>query len=201
MQEVKPLTARQKQVLVFVSTFIRENGFAPSLREIAHELETSNLSTAQYFIEQLTEKGYLKKDEGKTRGITPTSNSHTIPLLGYIAAGRPIEPIENPEDFTVPGDVKIDTRYPHYALKVKGDSMKDMGIFDNDVVLIKHQLTANNGDVVVAITEDGATLKIFKRQWGKVVLEPRNKDYPKIYPKQLEIRGKFVGLLRNTTQN
>lgn len=198
MQEVKPLTARQRQVLNFVNFFVREKGYSPPLREIARELKTSNLSTAQYFIEQLRGKGYFKKDEGKTRGITPLPNPHTISLLGYIAAGEPIEPIENPEDITVPENIKIDTRYPHYALKVKGDSMLDMGVLDGDIALIRHQLIANNGDVIVAITEKGATLKIFKKEGSKIVLEPRNKDYPKIIPEQIEVRGKFIGLIRNT---
>lgn len=196
MQEIKPLTARQRQVLNFVNSFVREKGYSPSLKEIAKELKTSNLSTAQYFIEQLREKGYLEKGEGKTRGITPLPNPHIIPLLGYIAAGEPIEPIENPEEITVPENIQIDTRYQHYALKVKGDSMRDMGVFDGDIALIKHQLMANNGDVVVAITEKGATLKVFKKTNGKILLEPRNKDYPTIEPKELEIRGKFVGLVR-----
>jgi len=197
MQEIKALTARQRQVLNFLNSFIREKGYSPSLKEIAQELKTSNLSTAQYYIEQLEEKGCLKKDEGKARGITPLPNPHTIPLLGYIAAGEPIEPIENPEDVTVPENVKIDTRYPHYALKVKGDSMIDMGVLDGDIALIRHQLIANNGDVIVAITEKGATLKVFKKEGSKIVLEPRNKDYPKIIPEQIEVRGKFIGLVRN----
>ncbi len=198
MQEIKALTARQRQVLNFINSFIREKGYSPSLREIAQELKTPNLSTAQYFVEQLEEKGHLKKDEGKTRGITPIPNPRTIPLLGYIAAGEPIEPIENPEDITVPEDVKIDTRYPHYALQVKGDSMMDMGVLDGDIALIRHQFVADNGDVIVAVTEKGATLKVFKREGGKIVLEPRNKDYPKIIPKQIEVRGKFIGLIRST---
>lgn len=194
---MKPLTARQRQVLNFINSFVREKEYSPSLKEIAQELKTSNLSTAQYFVEQLEEKGYLKRDEGKARGITPLTNPHTIPLLGFIAAGGPIEPIENPEDITVPENVKIDTRYPYYALKVKGDSMIDMGILDGDIALIKHQLNANNGDIIVAITEKGATLKVFRRKGNKIVLEPRNKDYPKIIPEQIEVRGKFIGLIRN----
>lgn len=198
MQEIKPLTARQRQVLNFVNSFVRKRGYSPSLKEIAQELETSNLSTAQYFIKQLREKGYLKKDEGKTRGITPLINPHTIPLLGYIAAGEPIEPIENPEEIAIPENVKIDTRYPHYALKVKGDSMIDMGVLDGDIALIRHQLIANNGDVIVAITEKGATLKVFRNVDGEIILEPRNKDYPIIKPQQLEVRGKFIGLVRNS---
>lgn len=195
MQDLEPLTGKQKQTIDFINSFVRKRGYSPSFQEIAKHLG-KNLSTAQYFVIQLKEKGYLKKTAGKARGIRPVSSPHSVSLLGYIAAGKPIEPIENPEEINVPESIKIDSRYPHYALKVKGDSMIDMGILDNDVVLIKHQLIADNGDAVVAITEDGATLKVFKRINGKIILEPRNKDYPVIEPEELEIRGKFVGLVR-----
>lgn len=198
MQQGKPITKRQKEVLNFVIRSIAKNGYAPSLQEVANFLGTENISTAQYFIQELQVKGFLKKKLGTTRGISPISRSQTVPLLGLIAAGDPIEPIENPEEIAVPDSISIDTRYPHYALKIKGDSMVDMGILDKDIVLIKHQLTAHNGDVVVAVTEKGATLKVYQMKVGeKPYLEPRNKDYPTIYPKQLEIRGKFIGLIRS----
>ena len=196
MQEVKPLTERQKLVLSFIATFLKEKGFSPSLKEIARFIETDNLSSAQYFVKELEEKGYLRKNANKSRGIAPIPIRSSIPLLGYIAAGKPIDPMENPEEISVPSSITIDTRYPHYALKVKGDSMIDMGILNGDIVIIKHQLTADNGDVVVAVTEHGAPLKILKKSGRKVLLEPRNKNYQTIYPKQLEIRGKFVGLIR-----
>jgi repressor LexA len=196
MQEVRPLTEKQKQVLDFITKFAQENGFAPSLREVASFVATDNLSTAQYYIEQLTEKGYLKKDSYKSRGIFPVIQKQTVQLLGFIAAGEPLEPLESPTSITLPNDLTLDQRYPHYALKVKGDSMIDMGILSEDIVLIRHQLTANNGDVVVAITEKGATLKVFKKDKDIIRLVARNKEYPDIYPQQLEIRGRFVGLIR-----
>lgn len=196
MQYTKPLTAKQKEVLLFVTTFVHKNGYAPSLKEVAKFLNTQNLSTAQYYIEELTMKGYLRKESHLARGITPKTPKHSVPKLGYIAAGKPIDPIENPEEISIPESINIDSRYPHYALEVKGDSMMDMGILDGDTILVKHQLTANSGDVIVAITEEGATLKVLKQHNGQTVLEPRNNLYPVIIPKQLEIRGKFVGLLR-----
>lgn len=199
MQEQKPLTKRRKEVLTLILKFIAEKGYSPSLRDIASLLNTKNVSTAQYFVNELHSRGYLKKGSRRERAITPISESTTIPLLGLIAAGAPIEPIENPEEILVPSNINIDKRYPHYALKIKGDSMIDMGILDGDVVLVRHQLTAENGDVVVAVTEKGATLKVFRRKSGNIVLEPRNKDYPLIIPRKLEIRGKFVGLIRSTT--
>lgn len=198
MQELKPLTKKQKKTLDFITSFIRENAYSPSLQEIANFLGTKNLSTAQYYVEELEKKGYLKKTAKKTRGIIPTTKAQNIPLLGFIAAGKPIEPLENPEQITVPEDIHLDSRYPHYALRVTGDSMIDMGILNDDIVLIRHQLTAEDKDVVVAVTEDGATLKILRKNKGSIYLESRNKDYPSKYPKQLEIRGKFVGLLRQS---
>lgn len=196
MQDTKPLTGKQKNTLDFINSFLREKGFSPSLHEIAKYLG-KNLSTAQYYVNELEEKGYLTKNANKARGISPIGNQLNIPLLGYIAAGKPIEPIENPEEIQIPANIEINSRYPHYALRIKGDSMIDMGILDKDIVLIKHQMTANNGEVVVAITEEGATLKVFRKRGGKITLEPRNKNYPIIEPQKLEVRGKFVGLIRN----
>ncbi len=195
MQEIKPLTEKQKKTLDFINSFLREKGFSPSLHEIAKYLR-KNLSTAQYYVNELKEKGYLTKNANKARGISPISNPHSIPLLGYIAAGKPIEPIENPEEILIPENIKIDLRSPHYALKIKGDSMIDMGILDEDIVLIKHQMTADIGDVVVGITEKGATLKILSKENGRIVLKPRNQRHDTIVPEKLEIRGILVGLIR-----
>jgi len=196
MQDIKPLTGKQKKTLDFINFFLREKGFSPSLHEIAKFLG-KNPSTAQYYVNELKEKGYLTKNANKARGISPIPSQYNIPLLGFIAAGKPIEPIENPEEIQIPANIDIDSRYPHYALKVKGDSMIDMGILDNDIVLIKHQMTANDGEVVVAVTENGATLKTFRNKNGRIFLEPRNKKLENIYPKSLEIRGIFKGLIRN----
>jgi repressor LexA len=196
MQTTKPLTAKQKKALDYIRNCVAHNGYAPSLKEIAKFLGTENLSTAQYYIEELLVKGHLTKDNNKSRGITPVNATFEIPLLGFIAAGEPIEPIENSENITVPESININTQSPHYALKVKGDSMMDMGILNNDIVIVKHQMTAENGDVVVAITEKGATLKVFKRVGDQIRLEARNKNFQAIIPVSLEIRGKFVGLIR-----
>lgn len=193
---VKPITGRQKEALDFINSFVRDKGYAPSLRELAAFLGTKNLSTAQYFVKELEKKGYLKRDHYKNRGITPIAPKQTVPLLGNIAAGEPIEPIENPESIEVPQNIKLNAGKSYYALRVKGDSMMDMGILDNDIVLIKHQMTAENGDVIVGITEKGATLKVLKTKTGRIFLEPRNPKYQPIYPQQLEIRGVFVGLIR-----
>jgi len=196
MQDNKPLTEKQKKVMDFIDSFYREKGYSPSLKEIANFLNTKNLSTAQYYVEELEEKGYLRKDNNKARGITPIPNQLTVSLLGYISAGSPIEPIEDSEPVQVPVNIKLNKKDSYYALKVKGDSMIDMGILDNDIVLIKHQATANLGEIVVGVTEKGVTLKILSKENGQIVLKPRNPKYNTIIPTQLEIRGVFVGLVR-----
>ena len=196
MQSRIPLTKKQQNVLNFVLRHIANTGYSPSLREVAKFLETDNLSTAQYFIQEIEKKGYLNKKSNVARGITAVLKPHQVQLLGFIAAGEPIEPIENPESILVPPTVPLDDRFPHYALRIKGDSMEDMGICDNDIVIIRHQLTANPGDTVVAVTENGATLKVLRNAHGKLYLEPKNKKYDNIHPTQLEVRGKFIGLLR-----
>lgn len=192
----KPLTPRQKRVLDFICKFAEENGYSPSLSEIAKFLKKS-ISTAQHYVEELQNKGYLRKEENIARGISPINQkSNKIPLLGYIAAGQPVEPLEDPEPISVPKTM-LSSPGQYYALRIKGDSMVEDGICSGDIVVIKHQLTAESGETVVAITEKGATLKIFRKRDGKIFLEPRNRNLPNIYPKELEIRGKFCGLIRS----
>ena len=197
MQETKPLTAEQKKALDFVLSYLQEHGYSPSLKDIAQFFH-SNTSTAQYFVKELIKKGFLRKEANKTRGITPIARPRTVKKLGIIAAGEPIEPIENPEDIEIPSSIETDPGHSYYALEIKGDSMIDMGILDGDTVLIQHQLTAKNGDVIVAITEKGATLKTYREINNEILLEPKNPSYKIIKPKKLEIRGKFCGLIRNS---
>ena len=191
------LTPKQKRVLDFVNRFTLKHGYAPSLHEIADYLQKS-ISTAQHFIEELQEKGYLRKKGNVARGISSTEEStNQIFKLGYIAAGGPIEPIESPEPINVPSSF-IASSGNYYALQVKGNSMIDDNIQDGDTIIIRHQQIAEDGDRVVAITENGATLKVFRKVNGKIYLEPRNNKLKPIYPKELEIRGKFIGLIRNS---
>ncbi|OGK67276.1 repressor LexA, partial [Candidatus Roizmanbacteria bacterium RIFOXYA2_FULL_41_8] len=157
------------------------------------------ISTVHQHVKALKTKGYLKKEDNQPRGVSileKTADATEIPLLGIIAAGSPIEPIENPEPIKVP-KILVAKRGNFYALKVHGDSMIDDGVWDGDIVVVKHQQTADSGDTIVAITENGATLKKYRNQNGKIYLEPRNSRLENIYPKSLEIRGKFVGLIRN----
>lgn len=189
------LTPKQKKVLDFIITSTIKYGYAPSLHEIAKYLRKS-IGTVQHFVGELQEKGYLNKKENIARGLSSTQeNTRQIFKLGYIAAGNPIEPIENPEPIDVPASF-INSSGSYYALEVKGDSMIEDNILDGDTIIVKHQSIAEDGNRVVAITENGATLKVFRNRSGKVYLEPKNKKLKPIYPEHLEIRGILAGLLR-----
>lgn len=196
----RTLTPKQKDILDFITSFTRSKGYSPSLEEVAKKIGLKAISTVHQHIEALNKKGYLKKEENQPRGVSllqEKPDSIEIPLLGIIAAGNPIEPIENPEPIRVPREM-VTSNGDYYALKVKGDSMIDDGIWDGDIAIIMSKHTAENGDTVVAITENGATLKILRKYKSKIYLEPRNKNLAKIFPQSLEIRGKFIGLIRKT---
>lgn len=193
----RAITPKQKHVLDFIVEYAAQNGYAPSLEEIGSKLSLA-ISTVHQHVKALKTKGYLKKEDNQPRGVSileRTADATEIPLLGIISAGSPIEPLENPEPIKVPKAL-VAKHGNFYALKVQGDSMIDDGIWDGDIVVVRHQQTADSGDTVVAITENGATLKKYRNQDGKIFLEPRNTRLENIYPKSLEIRGKFVGLIR-----
>lgn len=191
------ITPKQKQVLDFIKDFVKRNGYAPSLHEIAAHFRKS-ISTAQHFVEELESRGFLQRTGNIARGIsTEVQQFGRIFKLGIIAAGEPVEPIENPEPIDVPLSM-ISRKGDYYALEVRGRSMEDDNILDGDVIVVRHQKTALDGDRIVAITEKGATLKVYRKRNGKVYLEPRNKALGNIYPKDLEVRGVCCGLIRET---
>lgn len=190
------LTPKQKEVLDYIRRILLEKGYAPAYRDIAKEFKLKSEGSVAQYLDALEEKGYISRGGG-TRHIiiSDTIETQEIPLFGIIPAGSPIEPLENPIPIRVPKTMLPKTGIC-YALRVRGESMIDDGILDGDVVLIKHQNTAENGQIVVAVTEDGATLKRFYKEGDRVRLEPRNPKLPVIYPKEINIRGKFLGLIR-----
>ncbi|MCB9823968.1 repressor LexA [Candidatus Nomurabacteria bacterium] len=201
-QEKLPLTPKQKDILDFLEKHFVKHGFCPTYKEIAEQFGYKSDSSVAQYLDALEEKGYIKKTT-LNRGIkllNTGSELIKIPLLGTISAGPGIEPVEIPEPIDVPSTMLPRRPEMCYALKVSGNSMIDDGIADGDIVLVKHQNTAENGETVVAITENGATLKRFYKQRGEIRLEPRNPELNNIYPKELEIRGKFLGLLRHASK-
>jgi repressor LexA len=197
------LTKKQKEIYDYVRTELAENGYAPSLPEIKDHFGWSAISTAHEHIETLVAKGLFKKAKGVARSLEPiakriSTEIMSVPLVGLIAAGEPIEAIEIPDEAVA---IAKDSRFNDgelYALKVKGNSMIGDGIFDGDFAIIKKQAWADNGDTVVAIVDDNeATLKRFYREKDQIRLQPANPTFSPIFRKQVEVRGIVVKIIRD----
>ncbi len=194
------LTPRQKQILDFVTHYNKRYGVSPALEEIKRHFRLKSVSGIHQHIETLKNKGYLNKAENQPRGIEITMREEMIKILiaGTIAAGQPIEAIEIPDETIAISKKEIIPSEKHYALRVQGDSMINEGIFDGDVVVIRKQTTADDGQTVVAIIDDNeATLKKIYREKGRFRLQPANQTILPIYRKEVEVRGVVVKIIRN----
>jgi len=194
------LTRRQREILNFINNFIDKNGYAPSLEEIKKHFKLRSVATVHEHVELLKTKGYIRKEEKQPRGFLPTEKDLTIdvPLIGTIAAGEPIEAIEQPEETIPVTRDQLGKNGNYYALRVRGNSMIDEGIFDGDIVVIKHQKYADNGQTVVAIIDNNeTTLKKFFKERDKIRLQPANPTLFPIYREEVEIRGIVVKIIRN----
>lgn len=196
---MKTLTKKQKLVLDFITEYVEENGVSPTIEEIRKQLKLKAVSTIHEHINSLKKKGYLLKGDGSARNIAPARDTPLvlhIPVVGMIAAGRPIEAIENKEDTIAIINPHIKSAKGYYALRVVGDSMIEEGIFNGDIVVIKKQSVAENGQTVVAIIDDNeATLKKLYREKLRFRLEPRNQTMLPFYRKEVEIRGVVVQVI------
>jgi SOS regulatory protein LexA len=193
------LTKKQKEVLDFITEYVREHDYSPTQKEIQDHFGFKSLGSVQDYIKYLTNGGYLINDSHSVRGLMPSvvqQNTEEIPLLGSIAAGVPIEAIENYDRISVPTHMLGKGQY--YALKVKGESMIEDGILNGDVAIIKHQSQAENGQIVVAVVENETTLKHYFKKSKQIELHPANKTMKPIIIKdrECEIRGVMVGLIR-----
>lgn len=199
---------KERTVLEFLVQFQAKHGYAPTLREIAHATGHKSVSTIYVLIRSLVDKGYVQKVEGNSRVLKVkdehivskfmgTEASIELPLMGYIAAGQPLEPHTDPNaTFQVSASMLSGTA-TSYALQVKGESMIEEGILDGDFVVIEKVQVAKNGEIVVALVDDNlATLKKFYKEGDTVVLRPANSTMEPIYPKSLKIQGRVVGLVR-----
>ncbi|MFA7254358.1 MAG: transcriptional repressor LexA [Patescibacteria group bacterium] len=199
---MEPLTRKQKDILDYIRSFIDDNGYAPSYREIAEYFELSSTGTIAEYISILEEKGYLTKDAMEARAIqlTPTFDDgvelHSISLMGIIDAGRPIEAIRTNETIDIPRDMM---GRKTFALRVRGESMIEDGILDGDYVIIEQTGSPRNGDIVVALIDNSnATLKRFYDEKNNIRLQPANKTMkPMFFRKdQVTIQGKVKGVIR-----
>lgn len=197
------LTKRQKEVLDFIKQYSLKKGYAPSLEEIQKKFKLASVSTAHFHVSKLKESGYLDKIENKARAISIANDQPLvkIPLLGMIAAGQPIEAIQNNETIAVPKD-KLPRAAEIYALRVVGNSMIDENINDGDVVLVKHQEVAENGQKIVALIDNHeATLKKFYREHDHIRLQPANKALEPIIirkDRDIKIQGVVIDVITET---
>ncbi|OGJ21358.1 MAG: repressor LexA [Candidatus Pacebacteria bacterium RIFCSPHIGHO2_01_FULL_46_10] len=198
------LYKRQRQIVDFIAQYIQRNGYSPTLQEIATAIGVSSLATIHEHLQALIRKKILRKYEGAVRGLElldrtflRTVDSVDIPLLGFIAAGRPIQPYTDPNAiFKVPPDL-VSNSSRSYVLKVTGDSMIEDGILDGDYVVIEERQDATNGEIVVALLDNGfATLKRFFREATRVRLEPANSTMQPIFATNVRVQGRVVGLIR-----
>lgn len=201
------LYKKQRQILDFISQYIQLNGCSPTLQEIADAMGLSSLATVHEHLQALEKKGVIKKYAGAVRGleiidnaINSSLNAIELPIVGFIAAGEPIDAVENPIDTVLVSSDLVSKTKRSYVLQVRGDSMIEEGIFDGDYVVLQHQENANNGEIIVALIDDNfATLKKFyKEQNGMIRLQPANSKMDPIivHPASLKIQGKVTGIIR-----
>jgi repressor LexA len=201
------LYKKQKQILDFISQYIQINGHSPTLQEIADSMGLSSLATVHEHLKSLEKKGVIKRYDGAVRGIEIIDNTINanlsaieLPLIGYIAAGEPIEAIENEMSTVMVSPDMVSKSKRCFVLQVRGTSMIDEGIMDGDYVVLKQQDTAENGQIVVALIDEGfATLKKFyKEKNGVIRLQPANEEMDPIMVNsdQVKIQGVVTGIVR-----
>ncbi len=199
------LTKRQREILDFIRAKIHRRGFPPSVREIGEAVGLSSSATVHAHLAALEEKGFIRRDPAKPRALEvldyrDTARGidygavHALPLVGSVAAGAPILAAENIEaTLPLPAEFVGDSTF---ILRVQGDSMVEAGILDGDYVVVRQQATANDGDIVVAMIDDEATVKRFFREADRIRLQPENRALEPIYARDVTILGKVVALFR-----
>ncbi len=197
------ITAKQQEILSYMEECILKKGYPPSVREICEAVHLKSTSSVHSHLSTLEEKGYIRRDPTKPRAIEildenfsyPRRELSEVPLVGDVAAGQPILAEENIEEyFPIPADLLPNAET--FMLRVKGESMINAGIFDGDRVIVERQNTAHNGDIVVALVNDSATVKRFYREDGHYRLQPENDAMDPIIVDEVEILGRVIGLFR-----
>ena len=198
----QPLTKRQREILDYLQEFIQQHGYAPSLEEIGHRFNLSSLATVHKHLTNLEEKGFIRRSWNRSRSVELLSSrvghrAIELPLLGFVAAGSPIEAVPSNETIAVPDDLV--GRRETYVLRVRGDSMIDEQIRDGDFVVVEDRKTAENGEMVIALVGGSdVTLKKFYRENGRVRLQPANPTMQPIMVEasNVQVQGVVVGVMR-----
>lgn len=198
------LYRKQREIVDFISQYIQRYGYAPTLKEIAEAADIT-VTTIFEHLDVLEKKGVLRKSSGQVRGLEiieanifpVATDGIQLPILGFIAAGSPIEPYPQEEAYLPVSPTMISAAKPHYVLQVRGNSMIDEGILDGDFVVIEHRQDAKDGDIVVAVLETGlATLKRIFFEKDRVKLAPANPQMSPIWATNVKIQGRVVGVIR-----
>jgi repressor LexA len=200
---VQPLTKRQREILDYLNEFIQQHGYAPSLEEIGQRFDLSSLATVHKHLTNLQEKGFIRRSWNRSRSVEllpsrGAGRAVELPMLGYVAAGVPIEAINTAEVIAVPESL-VAGRRDTYVLRVRGESMIDEQIRDGDWVVVEDRKSADNGEMVIALVGGhDATLKKFYREAGRVRLQPANPTMAPIFvdPDNVQIQGVVVGVMR-----
>lgn len=197
------LTAKQEEILNFMKSEILNKGYPPSVREICAAVNLKSTSSVHSHLSSLEEKGYIHRDPTKPRAIEIVDDTFNltrreianIPIIGTVAAGQPLLATENIEGyFPIPTEYLSNKSV--FMLKVKGNSMINAGIFEGDTIIVEQQNTASNGDIIVALIDDSATVKTFYKEKGHIRLQPENDFMEPIIVNDCQILGKVMGLLR-----
>jgi len=192
------LNEKLNEVYTFTVEYIQNNGYSPTVKDDCEKLNIKSTATAYSYLEKLKSKGLLEKSPLKKRAIVPSnkvSGFISVPIVGTIRAGSPIFAVENlegycplPDDFSGNGN--------EFALRVQGNSMINAGIYENDIIIVNQQNTANNGEIVVALVDDSATVKRFYKKNGKIILHPENDELEDLIYDSVTILGTVKGLIR-----
>lgn len=203
---MEKLTTRQEHILQIIKQLVATNGYPPTVREIGEKANLHSPATIHFHLKKLEEKGYIRKGNSKNRTIEilvpneyieKTEDVVDVPLLGKVTAGTPIEAIETPDEyFPLPASL-INTKNEVFTLRVSGESMINVGIYDGDILVVERKNTARNGETVVAMNaQNEATVKTFYKEDGYFRLQPENDTMEPIILKEVTILGKVIGLYR-----
>ena len=200
------ISAKQEEILEYIKSQILERGFPPSVRDICEAVHLKSTSSVHAQLSSLEAKGYIRRDLTKSRSIEIIDDDFSltkrelvnIPIVGTVSCGQPILAEQNIEDyFPVPPEYIHNTNNQTFMLRVKGDSMINVGIYEKDLVIVEQCSSARNGEIVVALIEDSATVKTFYKENGYIRLQPENDYMDPIIVEHCEILGRVIGLFRN----
>ena len=197
------LTQKEREIFEYISDCLQKNGFAPSVRDICAEVGIKSTSSVHEFLRRLEAKGFIRKSSGKSRALSIQNDGKSesgkmkrVPILGKVTAGQPILAVENHDGYVDFPATMARGKANLFALRVMGESMIEAGILDGDIVVVESVRYADDGEIVVAMIEDEATVKKFYRDKGRIRLQPANRTMDPIYAKEVTVLGKVIANFR-----